>query len=401
MQGDSPLVPTGFGRVMNQLTKRLLAEGHELTLVAVNHPWSRHDPEMTKDYPFVIEGMLDKRGEPQGFQVITDILNTQEFDLVFCLNDQSIVFTIAKILQQFELQGRKMPRYVAYMPIDIDFMHGVEFPSSARVDHLICYTKHAEELAKKAYPIRNVTHMYHGSDLSEFAISRQMRKEARKKLKADKDTFVVINVNRNQWRKDLAVSMLGFMLFSHLNPEIKTKYYLHAASRDQGGNLNTQLNSAISVLKHFYPDFVYGENIMFPSAVGVPFEELAAFYRASDVYITTTIGEGWGLGITEAMSAKIPVIAPQNTSIKEILGENEERGYFIKSGATLDDWRIFYTANDMLRPMASPIDLADKLKHVYENREEANAKVEKAYEWCENNTWEKSLDHFSEVINGG
>lgn len=49
---------------------------------------------------------------------------------------------------------------------------------------------------------------------------------------------------------------------------------------------------------------------------------LNCIYNASDVYLTTTSGEGFGLTILEAMAAKVPVIAPWNTSIKEINGSN-------------------------------------------------------------------------------
>ena len=50
-------------------------------------------------------------------------------------------------------------------------------------------------------------------------------------------------------------------------------------------------------------------------------------YNAADLYLTTSLGEGWGLGVTEAMACHTPVAMPRHTSLAEIgeaLGEGTQ-----------------------------------------------------------------------------
>jgi glycosyltransferase involved in cell wall biosynthesis len=54
--------------------------------------------------------------------------------------------------------------------------------------------------------------------------------------------------------------------------------------------------------------------------------QLRSIYNASDLFLTTNLGEGWGLTITEAMACKLPIVAPLHTSIIEI-SNNGERIY--------------------------------------------------------------------------
>ena len=47
-------------------------------------------------------------------------------------------------------------------------------------------------------------------------------------------------------------------------------------------------------------------------------DALVGLYNAADLYLTTSLGEGWGLGVTEAMSCHTPVAMPKHTSLDEI-----------------------------------------------------------------------------------
>ncbi|NCY12365.1 MAG: glycosyltransferase, partial [Burkholderiaceae bacterium] len=53
-------------------------------------------------------------------------------------------------------------------------------------------------------------------------------------------------------------------------------------------------------------------------------------YNASDLYVTTTLGEGWGLTLTEAMATRTPVICPISTSFIEMT-DNGKRVYAVEN----------------------------------------------------------------------
>jgi len=63
--------------------------------------------------------------------------------------------------------------------------------------------------------------------------------------------------------------------------------------------------------------------------------QLASVYKACKVYITTSRGEGWGLGMTEAATVGLPVIVPRVSSFPELVPPG--CGYFFDK----DSDRVF------------------------------------------------------------
>ena len=107
-------------------------------------------------------------------------------------------------------------------------------------------------------------------------------------------------------------------------------------------------------------------DVVFPAGLrlidgGVPIEALNAVYNCADVFFTTTLGEGWGLTMTEAMSAGTPVIAPDNSSIPEILGGDRLRGYVYPCKELV--W-----ADHAYRPLGLLSDIVGKLHECHEQR---------------------------------
>jgi len=80
-----------------------------------------------------------------------------------------------------------------------------------------------------------------------------------------------------------------------------------------------------------------------------------------------------------------------------MIGENEERGYFCKSGADKNSFIVMGPGdNNILRPVVDVYDMADKMEYIYLHQEEAKAKAEHAYEeiW----TWKKITDQWRAIF---
>ena len=45
---------------------------------------------------------------------------------------------------------------------------------------------------------------------------------------------------------------------------------------------------------------------------------MRSLYGAADLLLTTSLGEGWGLPVTEALACGTPVVVPMHTSLMEI-----------------------------------------------------------------------------------
>lgn len=92
----------------------------------------------------------------------------------------------------------------------------------------------------------------------------------------------------------------------------------------------------------------------------------------------------------EAMACKTPIVFPDNTSLHEIIGE--DRGFLVKSGETPDDYTVLPNDNEVLRPVASVMDMAEKLLQVYDNRALATERAQNAYNWVTSNlVWKKHI----------
>ena len=107
-----------------------------------------------------------------------------------------------------------------------------------------------------------------------------------------------------------------------------------------------------------------------------------SLYNVADLVISSTLGEGWGLSCTEAMQCKTPVLFPRNTSLLEMIGADEERGYFCDSGEDEDHYICLGPMdNHLIRPVINVKDMASRMEHIYNHYDEAKEKAEVAYAW--------------------
>lgn len=118
-----------------------------------------------------------------------------------------------------------------------------------------------------------------------------------------KDVFIVGNVNRNQPRKRLDLT-ISFFAEWVLNNKISDAYlFLHVApTRDVGYDCEQ--------LMRYYG--IAGRLIYAEPEVGQGVSErcLVDTYNSFDVLLSTTQGEGWGLPTQEAMACGIPCVVP-------------------------------------------------------------------------------------------
>jgi glycosyltransferase involved in cell wall biosynthesis len=124
---------------------------------------------------------------------------------------------------------------------------------------------------------------------------------------------------------------------------------------------------------------------------GASIEMLNKIYNASDVYLTTTLGEGWGLTLTEAMATKTPVICPNSTSFIEMT-DNGKRAY------TIDNLIPTSTTFDStIRQQCDYIEVADMITYIakgmqgdYEDvnfLENYKNRIYSAYKWMQSLDW--------------
>lgn len=380
MQGDSPLANTGLGRLTRYILSELKKETeieYDITLVGVNHFTTFYDMEK---YPYKIHSPL-LTGEPQGYSLFAQLLKQEAFDIVFISNDIDVTDQFQPDIEEAKKRNKNL-KYIVYSPFDMPTMRKERLVRWKTADKCITYNKFGYDLALNADNSINdkLDYVFLPTDFSEFYPENKDKiKDFRKRVFGiDDDTFLVLNVNRNQWRKDLGRTMFGFQLFNTVYD--KSLLYIHAKQNDMGGDL-TQIAYVMGLTEKNFkttPD-------SFHEAKGVGQNQLNMIYNSADVVVSTATGGGWEFSTTEAMATKRPILVPDNTCFTEIIGQNEERGYLAKCGTTLSEWSISYGFGVIPRPLTNVESFVTKLTHIYKNKDEAMAKTEVAYNWLKQN----------------
>jgi glycosyltransferase involved in cell wall biosynthesis len=165
----------------------------------------------------------------------------------------------------------------------------------------------------------------HGVDTSVyFKLPDEEKHAIRKRLfhgRVTPEDFLIINVSQHQKRKGLAQTLIVFKTIKELRPETPVKLYMHMASanRDEGTDLRDvaqQLGLKDGV------DIFYGDGSFSHGYATTREDTLNRVYNCADLMLSTSYGEGWGLPVTEAMAAGVPVAAPRHTSLAELLADD-------------------------------------------------------------------------------
>ncbi len=372
--GDSPTAATGFGTVARHILKAIHDTGDwAIAVRGINYFSTIHD------YPYLILAAGHTDGEPFGRKAFLRDVHSQDWDLIFIVNDTYVVAEVAAELRRL-LEGKKT-KLIYYVPVDAKLPHSVTAMISA-ADQAVAYSRFGLAEIIKMMPEMEgrIPIIPHGCE--EFP---KLTTEERRQLRAQAfgihrdETFLWMQVNRNSVRKDIARSIEAFAVFHEFQPD--SKYYVHCQQVDNGLDMGAAAADA-GVLEH----------VAFPatfslSTGGMPRDMLAKIYQIADGFLTTHLGEGWGLAVTEAMSAGLPIVAPYNTTMPEILGPQYPYLY-----QCLDST---YVDNTGYRPRGTVRDIFGRMKRLYADQRGTSpghaiypVAMESSRRFVEQNTWE-------------
>lgn len=378
---------TGFANVAGNIMQQINNTGlYDITVVGINYdPGEDYDADFFpgKIYPAITVSDMHS-ADVYGRQRFLNELGKGIYDLVFIIQDTFIIQTfIDKINETRDALDKKFST-VFYYPFDATPKKEWIEQCVAKVDFPIPYTNYADKLTKEVDDSLNTEVVYHGTNLKDFFYieDRDEVKNFRHKYfaKAADDCFLITNVNRNQPRKDI---FRNFMVLNELRKRGRkdVKLYLHMAHNDSGGNI---LVMADYFNFKIVEDYIMPSPKLFQVNKGLPFEVINFIYNASDAVLSTTLGEGWGLSITEAMATRTPVVAPDNTSVAEILAD--DRGHLVPSGDNPSMWfNLGAVDNERMRPIMDVEKAADAIEKIMDGK---LPDIDQAEKWAKKHNWD-------------
>jgi glycosyltransferase involved in cell wall biosynthesis len=391
---------TGFATVSKNLVrnwKRTFGDAMKLDIVAVNY--FGEDYNEGQNIRIISAKRRDVAKDDFGRYVFMRSLMDVDYDLMFILQDLGVVVPtiphIKKILEDKKKANKKQFKSMLYFPVDFaltpNLAVGLEF-----FDALYTYTEFGRTHVNRLRPDlkHKVKVVPHGNNMENYFVMPEPEvKEFRKSYFGENaDKFIVGCVNRNQSRKDIPTTIFGFL--EYWSEYDKNAYlYLHMNPKDpMGWHLKTILNQTPlreGVDYQFPPEEDYNK--------GADIPKVNLIYNSLDCFLTTATGGGWELTVTEAMSARKPVIIPKHTSFEHLGGANGERAYFLE---TL--YPIVAMVDNIVRFQSDLYEIAETLdkvkKDIDSNSPELQSKLDKAYKFVESLDWKDIAKVFSDDI---
>ena len=312
---DSPTVGTGFGRVSKNILERWHGyDGVTVDVWAINFEGWNYDQTPLRLFP---AGMWNWNSNDKLNQFLRQLIDGKYTHLWMLMDPHALsVGRFPQELRRLSLEhGIKV---MLYYPVDAP-MEREWLSILQAVDLAVTFTQYGVRqtrlaLGKSLWPVRVIPH---GIDPVFRPLPDEDRLKYRKMELVMSETrtinfikpgdFLIVNVNKNEWRKDplRSLEIVKALRFIGVPAKLVMRMQPHSA---MGG---IPLDVAAKQL-----GLTYGEEWCHIGEITD--EELCGLYNAADLYLTTSLGEGWGLGVTEALACHTPVAIPPHTSLYEI-----------------------------------------------------------------------------------
>lgn len=287
---------SGFSKCTHNTLEGLRATW-DVAVLGLNY---RGDPH---DYPYRIYPAFVPGGDLFGTRRIIDVVSKERPDVVVIQNDPWNIPAYVEQLDKF----KKRPLLVGAIAIDGKNCRG---KSLNGLDHVVFWTQFAQDEAARGGYTGSSDIIPLGVDLNLFRPGG--RDFARKMLQLPDftlDGFFVLNINRNQPRKRLDLTLEYFAEFAEDTPD--AFLYMHVCPTGEMTGFD------VDQLAGYYG--LHKRVILAEPGVyqGSAEEDLVLTYQAADVQVSTTQGEGWGLTTMEGMACGIPQVVPEWAALGE------------------------------------------------------------------------------------
>lgn len=304
--GDA-VVSTGFAKGTHAYCAGLQAAGYDVHVLGMHHTGDPHD------YPYPIYTTWPG-GDQFGIGRIHNIVKQTKPDVIVIQQDP---WNFPNYLDK--LGDYQDTPVIGVVAVDGKNCQGDKLghvEGHPGLSHAIFWTQFGAEQARYGGWKGLSTVIPLGVDLSIYEPSR--REEVRQRMLApvlrahglSETAFVVGCVGRNQPRKRLDLTIQYFAEWVQAKGVQDAVLWMHCAPTGDDAFDIKQLATYFGV----------SGRVLVPDVnprYGISDATMACVYKFFDVYLSTTVGEGWGLPALEAMACGTPCIVPKWSAFAE------------------------------------------------------------------------------------
>ena len=315
---------TGYARVANKITNYLAnLPGVEVVYYAFqNYPGQAIEDRFIDPRIKFYDAMELDPVSPKGFgdAGMIPALIEEKPDVLFLYNDLPVTSSILNLIPQEHMPPTK------YVYLDLVYeWEKIEYFNTLKsynVDtiwvFLECWKTHmVQDLGFDASQIEVLPH---GVDFERF--KDLDTEKCRVDMGFKKDDYIVVNMNRNSYRKQWCVTIKAFLSFlqeQHMNPNIKL--YCGCMLKTPDGYSLPDTIELECIRRGMDPATVLNNHIFInPKPLTLTDESVNIIYNIGDVGMNTCCGEGFGLTTVEHAYFNRPQIVSGVPALKETLG---------------------------------------------------------------------------------
>lgn len=338
-------IESGFGRVSQNILS-YLTKTWDVAQVAIGYNGDPH-PWPWRMYP------AGNEGDQWGLNRLEKIYQREKPDVFAIVMEP---WNIMPFVQTLRAGLGSRVKIVAYAVVDGLNMKEEHAHWLQQCDVCIFPTEFAVEQAKAAGYYGYAYVIPHGVNPILYRPCDQQwaRKQIGLGNLVDSDAFVFGNVNMNQPRKRIDISMEAFAKFLDLAGR-PAEPLLHLHLRK-----NMEEGWDIGNLAKLFD--IKGRVSVMAEELNTTEPNMKYVYNACDVMISTTAGEGFGLTTLEGMACGVPQIIPDFAAL----------GEWAKTGAVTveaKERQIFHKQQNIVRYVPKAEDMAEAMLEMYRNKE--------------------------------
>jgi glycosyltransferase involved in cell wall biosynthesis len=322
-----PLQCTGYARVGCALANGLAERGFDVIYFGYQNLAPNASREIHPLVTVLDVGEITK--DPWGFgeSILLKTVDDHKIDVVVLYNDVMVVNRFIEALTS----NVKIITYLDLVHDNEDF--GLITNIDQRSSTIWVFADHWKTHLAKSYgiPTKKVHVLPHGIDACFFPVNQE---KARMRLGLPLDGLILLNTNRNSYRKALDLTIRVFLEFYASSKKDVYLFLNNNANTPSGYDIPGLIQHECRRLG-LDADHVMTRHILgMPNSGFLSDETLNLLYNACDIGINTCVGEGFGLCNLEHASIGRPQLVNGVGGLKSIFSGNRG-GVLVKPIASL------------------------------------------------------------------